>query len=86
MTQLGIAGYSTWVIIFGMDINRPVLTYAPPDFIEAGFALGQPVLDVYLNDYYSGCLFRSYRNAGRRLEETNSTAKVAPRRSQVRHP
>jgi hypothetical protein len=48
----------------------PNITYAAPQVIEAGFALGQPVLDVQLDGQYAGCLFRSYRNAGRRLEET----------------
>lgn len=46
------------------------LTYTEPDTIQAGFALGQPVLDVYLDGEYAGCLFRTYRNTGRRLQET----------------
>lgn len=46
------------------------LTYSKPEAIQAGFSLGQPVLDVLLNGEYVGCLFRSYRNRGRRLEET----------------
>ena len=50
--------------------RTPVLTYAAPEIIEAGFALGQPVLDVHVDGQYAGCLFRSYRNEGRRLVET----------------
>ena len=52
------------------NTRTPVLTYAATDNIEAGFSLGQPVLDILLDGTYAGCLFRSYRNAGRRLEET----------------
>ena len=47
-----------------------IITYAPPEIIEAGFALGQPVLDIQLDGEYAGCLFRSYRNAGSGLEAT----------------
>jgi hypothetical protein len=49
---------------------RPALLYSEPEVIQAGFSLGQPVLDAHLNGEYAGCLFRSYRNRGRRLEET----------------
>ena len=45
------------------------LVYKRPNVIEAGFAMGQPVLDMHLKGAYAGCLFRSYRNNGRRLEE-----------------
>lgn len=44
------------------------LSYHAPDVIEAGFAWGQPVLDIHQDGAYAGCLFRSYRNKGRRLE------------------
>jgi hypothetical protein len=51
-------------------VIQPVLAYSEPKVIDAGFSLGQPVLDVHLDGEYAGCLFRSYRNKGRRLEET----------------
>ena len=49
---------------------QPILMYSEPEAVQAGFSFGQPVLDIQLNGEYAGCLFRSYRNAARRLEET----------------
>ncbi len=50
--------------------HAPTLTYHAPKVMDAGFSFGQPVLDVHLDGAYAGCLFRSYRNEGRRLVET----------------
>lgn len=55
-----------------METKTPTatITYAASNTIDAGFSLGQPLLDILLDGTYAGCLFRSYRNEGRRLVET----------------
>jgi len=47
---------------------QPVLTYSDPKPVQAGFSLGQPVLDLNVDGGYVRCLYRSCRNQGRRLE------------------